>query len=285
MSEAASYLTRMARVIEDNVPLIRAEQSIQLQPIFQTMPSEEQQSVLDSESQAEQAILMTLAALNGQLEQMGEEVSDCPQEDKEADEPWYERNRSWSSTGGGSDGEAKTPEQRIEDAVGDPVLAELLIEQAKMKDANLEDVAAQLEKGLTSDEVSQLINKGDLPGNWQIIPHDNDSFSFPSFEAAPEEFKNDSLEANLYPDGEIQIAWIDRLSQLLNLRSLIEWLGDDVQSINAYVTDGFYQQYFSTDELAQKTMQRLNDMASTIGFRGTVQRDGARIRIIFNRIK
>ncbi len=149
----------MARVIEDNVPLIRAEQSIQLQPVFQSMSSNDQQSVLDAESQAQQAITMALAVLNGQLEHLGAEIGDCPQEDREAGEPWYERNISRYDAGG-SGGSAKTPEQRIEDAVGDPVLAELLIEQANMKGANLEDVAALLEHGVGIDEVDQWMENG-----------------------------------------------------------------------------------------------------------------------------
>ena len=110
MSDAAGYLSQMARAIEDNLPIIRAEQSIQLQAIFQTMPSYDQQSVLDGESQAQNAIFMALTALNSQLEQMGEEVSDCPDEDQEAGEPWYDRNinrngggwngRGWEDAGG-----------------------------------------------------------------------------------------------------------------------------------------------------------------------------------------
>ena len=50
MSEAAGHLSAMARTIEEQVPSIRAEQSIQLQPIFKSMASEEQQQVMDAES-------------------------------------------------------------------------------------------------------------------------------------------------------------------------------------------------------------------------------------------
>ena len=160
MNEAAGYLSQLARVIEDNVPLIRAEQSIQLQPVFQSMNSNDQQMVLESESQAQQTILMALSALNGQLEQLGEEIGDCPQEDKEAGEPWYERNISRSSTGGASGGGAKTPEERIEDAVGDPVIAQDLIDLAYLQGINLDEIANLLEKGIEPDTVTQLISNG-----------------------------------------------------------------------------------------------------------------------------
>ncbi|MBV9614001.1 MAG: hypothetical protein JO031_00925 [Ktedonobacteraceae bacterium] len=159
MNEAASHLSQLARVIEDNVPLIRAEQSIQLQPVFQSMNSNDQQLVLESESQAQQSILMALSALNGQLEQLGEEIGDCPQEDKEAGEPWYERNINRNDVGEGAGGE-QTPEQRIKDAVGDAVIAQELMDLAKQKNADLEDVAQLLEKGLDSNTITQLFENG-----------------------------------------------------------------------------------------------------------------------------
>ncbi len=158
MSEGASYLTMMARTIEENVPLIRAEQSIQLEPIFHSMASGEQQSILDGESQAQNAILMAIAALNSQLESLAEEVSDCPEVDREASYPGYYDNISRNDAGGGAG--AQTPEQRIENEVGDPVLAELLIEQANQSGANLEDVAALLENGAGIDQVDQWLQDG-----------------------------------------------------------------------------------------------------------------------------
>ncbi len=155
MSTSAGNMTTLAQTIESNLPTIRAEQSIQLQPIFASMPSNEQQSVLDQVSQAQNAIFMALAALNSQLEAMAEEVSDCPQVDREASSPGLYDNISRNDAGGGS--AAQTPEQRIENAVGDPVLAELLIEQANQNGANLEDVATLLEKNVGIDQVDQWI--------------------------------------------------------------------------------------------------------------------------------
>ena len=158
MSESATQMTTLAQTIESNIAMIRAGQSIQLQPIFATMPSNEQQSVLDGVSQAQNAIFMAVAALNSQLEALAEEVSDCPQVDREASSPGLYDNVSRSDAGGGS--AAQTPEQRIENAVGDPVLAELLIEQANQNGANLEDVATLLEKNVGIDQVDQWIQDG-----------------------------------------------------------------------------------------------------------------------------
>jgi hypothetical protein len=111
------------------------------------------------------------------------------------------------------------------------------------------------------------LHQDDLPSGWQrVLPEDNDPLGI---ETTLEQFDNNNgLEVNLYPDGELQIPWINRFSQLLNLRSLVNWLGDDVQIIKAYVTNGFREKYFRTDELAAETLQRLNELASTVGFKG-----------------
>ncbi|MBV9710678.1 MAG: hypothetical protein JO011_07185 [Ktedonobacteraceae bacterium] len=159
MSEAASYLTTMARTIEDNVPLIRAEQSIQLQAVFQSMSSNDQQTILDGESQAQNAILMALATLNSQLEALAEEISDCPEADRDAGDPTYYDNISRNDADGSGSG-AKAPEERIKDAIADPVVAQELIALANLQGVNLEDVANLLEKGIDPGAVAQLINDG-----------------------------------------------------------------------------------------------------------------------------
>jgi hypothetical protein len=126
--------------------------------------------------------------------------------------------------------------------------------------------------------------EGDPPGGWQRVPpEDNDPLAI---EIMPEMFDNSNgLEVNLYPDGELQIPWINRFGQLLSLRSLVNWLGDDVQMIKAYATNGFREKYFRTDELTEETMERLNTLTSIIGFEGTYERVSNMIYIIFTRIK
>jgi hypothetical protein len=96
---------------------------------------------------------------------------------------------------------------------------------------------------------------------------------------------SNGLEVNLYPNGELQIPWINRFGQLLSLRSLVNWLGDDVQTIKAYATNGLREKYFGTDEFTEETMQRLNTLASAIGFEGTYERVSNMIYIIFTRVK
>jgi hypothetical protein len=137
------------------------------------------------------------------------------------------------------------------------------------------------------------VPEGDPPHGWQRVPPYVDSRDdFPDIPAftpsasTPEAFDNENgLEVSLYPDGELQISWINRFSQLLTLRSLVNWLSDDVQTVKAYATNGFKEKYFKTEELAEETMQRLNNLASTIGFQGTYERKGTRIWIIFTKIK
>jgi|SRR5579859_8286834 len=137
------------------------------------------------------------------------------------------------------------------------------------------------------------IPEGDPPSGWQRVPpYADPQDKFPDIPAfipsasTPEVFDNENgLEASLYSDRELQIPWINRFGQLLNLRSLVNWLGNNVQTIKAYATNGFQEKYFKTDEIAEETMQRLNDLASTIGFKGTYERKNSRIWIIFTRIE
>ena len=166
MSQSALYLTQMARTIEDNLSTIRADQSVMGTPIFHSLGVDDQASVMDEMSQAQNAILMAMNALNSQLEALAEEVSDCPEVDREAGDPYYDNiNRNDAGGGGG-----KTPEQRIGDAVGDPVLAELLIELANQNGANLEDVAALLENGVGIDQMDQWLQEGvNLEGAGALI--------------------------------------------------------------------------------------------------------------------
>ena len=138
--------------------------------------------------------------------------------------------------------------------------------------------------GSVSVEGNAGLSEGDPPNGWRRVSYeDNDPLAI---ETMPELFDNDNgLETNLYPDGELQIPWIDRFGQLLNLRSLVNWLGNDVQTIKAYATDGFREKYFKTESLAEETMQRLNDLASTMSFKGTYVRVSNTIYIVFTRVK
>lgn len=131
---------------------------------------------------------------------------------------------------------------------------------------------------------------GDPPGGWERVEPDIDprgpEYQWQPSSTTPQEFvtSDGSCSAGLYPDGELEIGWITNLRQLLSIRSLVNWLGDGVQTIKGYVTDGFYEQYFSTDKLAEETMARLNQLASTMGFQGSLENIDGRFYIIFTRV-
>jgi hypothetical protein len=99
------------------------------------------------------------------------------------------------------------------------------------------------------------------------------------------------MEASFYPDtGNLQVGWMTKATQLLGLRSLVNWLGDSVQTISGSISDEFYQDFFQGNE--DNAMQRLNDMASSIGFgNGDLQLENnpmkliPRAWVIFSRIK
>jgi hypothetical protein len=56
--------------------------------------------------------------------------------------------------------DSKTPEQRIEDAIGDVAFAQNIIDMANKEDANLDDVAALLEKKVEANQIKQWLQDG-----------------------------------------------------------------------------------------------------------------------------
>jgi RHS repeat-associated protein len=95
------------------------------------------------------------------------------------------------------------------------------------------------------------------------------------------------LEATLFHDsGELQIPWMDSLSQAkANLPSLIDWLGDSVQTIKGYVTDNLGT-YFSPVSRGTALVNRvLSPALEESGFSpGTIQAEGSRLWMIFSRL-
>ncbi len=160
MSQSAGYLAQMARTIEDNLPAIRADENVMYGAVFHTLGASDQASIMGEMSQAQTTILMAISLLNSQLEALAEEISDCPEVDREAGDPTYYDNISRNDAAGDAGAGGKTPQQRIEDAVADPVVAQGLIDLANQKGINLEEVANLLEKGIEPGTVAQLINDG-----------------------------------------------------------------------------------------------------------------------------
>ncbi len=94
MSESIGYLQRLSSTIEYNLPAIRADQNIMMsQTIFSTLGTDAQASIMNEELQAQNAVFMAIAALNSQLEQLIEEVNDCPEADEEGPFPGFGDNK------------------------------------------------------------------------------------------------------------------------------------------------------------------------------------------------
>jgi len=82
----------------------------------------------------------------------------------------------------------------------------------------------------------------------------------------------------------LQIGWTDRLNFRTSLSNLTGSLGDEVQMITAYVTDGLKAQFFSTEEQRLETLYSFSRIASRMGFNlATLQEVGNRLWIVFER--
>jgi uncharacterized protein YukE len=87
---AAQHLTQFTRTIEDNLPTIRMDQQLMQGPSSHMLAPDDQSSILNGESQAQNAIIMALQALNSQLEELAYEVRDCPEEQDGNTPAWDE---------------------------------------------------------------------------------------------------------------------------------------------------------------------------------------------------
>jgi uncharacterized protein YukE len=110
LSQSAQHLTQFVQAIENNLPTIRADQSLMQGQNRHMLAPDDQASILNEESQAQNAIITALAALNSQLDALAEEVRDCPEELDEnlpgnVNDPY---NRSDSNAGGGGNDNGET---------------------------------------------------------------------------------------------------------------------------------------------------------------------------------
>ncbi len=106
MSESVGYLQQLSRTIEDNLPAIRADQNMMSQMLFSRLGADAQASLMNDEAQAQNTIFMAIAALNSQVEQLIEEVNDCPEADQEGPFPGYGDNISRNDFGVAPEGGA-----------------------------------------------------------------------------------------------------------------------------------------------------------------------------------
>ncbi len=254
LTSAAGLMTSLASTLEANAPTIRNAQSIQQNAPF--MPQTTQQEVSDVQKMVQQAVQQeqnALAVITMMVSQLADKLDEAAQE------------VGFCSTGQDEKQKGNSPFENVfysDNGDGSP----------------------------GGDDGGQGDKPADtLPDGWQIIPPevDTDHPDIPTYTPLVEMFTADNgLEVNLYPeDKELQVSWINQFRQLLSLRSLVEYLGERVQVIKAYVTDAFRAQYFATPELEAATMQRLNVMAAAIGFKGVAIHNDNIIYVIFTRIK
>lgn len=119
LSQSAQHFTQFARTIEDNLPTIRADQAVMQESASHMLGVDDQTSLLNEESQAQNAIITALAMLNSQLEMLAEEVKDCPQE-REGGAPGYggpqDVNKSESGGNEGEQGSGNPPLTNVDQA-------------------------------------------------------------------------------------------------------------------------------------------------------------------------
>ena len=101
LTESAQHLKQLTRTIEEHLPTIRADQSLMGNSAYSSLAGADQQSILNEDSQAQNAIITALNLLNAQLESLAEEVKDCPEEQQgNANEPSDNVNESKSGEKG-----------------------------------------------------------------------------------------------------------------------------------------------------------------------------------------
>jgi hypothetical protein len=90
------------------------------QAIFSSLGAGDQASIMNEESQAQNAVFMAIAALNSQLEQLIEEVNDCPEEDQEGPFPGLWDNVSRNDAGSAAEGGTTSSDAGIDLPEGSP---------------------------------------------------------------------------------------------------------------------------------------------------------------------
>ncbi len=127
---------------------------------------------------------------------------------------------------------------------------------------------------------------GTPPDGWQQLDYGPDNKAGVSdFTHINEAGK--TLEATFYHDtGELQISWMDSLSQARSyLPSLVDWLGESVQTVRGYVTDNLAT-YFSDEPHGISLINRMfSSVLEGSGFApGTTESEGGRLWLIFRRL-
>lgn len=112
LNESAQYLKQLAQTIDDQLPTIRANQAFMASAGYDNLPDQDQQSVINSESQAQNAIITALGTLNSQLETLAESVKDCPKEKQETNLGGNEPDNTNPSKGGDKGNRKDTANQQ-----------------------------------------------------------------------------------------------------------------------------------------------------------------------------
>jgi len=243
---SAGHLRQFVRILEEQLPALRADQSIQSSSVFNTLSASAQSSIQNEESQAQNSILMAIVALNSQLEQLAEEISDCPQDDQT--EPYA--------------------------GFGDTLYK---------NETN--------DGGMTSDDGNIAPESGtdlptdNLPDGWvhDDLGPDNQGVSF---------FENVDSEGNKvvvildHKNNTLVIEWMDSLDQVKEqLPELVSWLGDRVQTVKGFITDGLLGHLEENTRGLAVISRMFRSLLTREGFdQGVITVDGNRIWITYKRM-
>jgi hypothetical protein len=127
---------------------------------------------------------------------------------------------------------------------------------------------------------------GGPPDGWEKMDYGSDNKEGVSDFTHIDESGN-RLEATLYHDsGELQISWMDSLSQAKeHLPKRTDWLGDSVQTVKGYVSDHFGT-YFAPPSRGVALVNRMfSSTLNASGFApGVIQTEGSKIWLVFQRL-
>ena len=156
----------------------------------------------------------------------------------------------------------------------------------KASGSSMTDLAASDTGGETGDPGATDSNGGgDLPSGWVKEDYGSDNIPGISDFTHTDEAGN-KLEVTLYHDSrELQISWMDSLSQARDqLPGLVNWLGDSVETVKGYVTDNLAT-YFSPPSRGVTLVNRmLSSALEESGFaQGIVEVGSGRTWLIFRR--
>ncbi|HZU67117.1 MAG TPA: hypothetical protein VFA09_07550 [Ktedonobacteraceae bacterium] len=127
---------------------------------------------------------------------------------------------------------------------------------------------------------------GDPPAGWEKLDYGSDNkegvSDFTHIDAA-----GNRLEVTFYHNsGELQIAWMDSLSQVKSqLPALVDWLGGDVTTVKGYISDNFATHFSPVSRGIMLVNRMFSSVLEGSGFTpGSIEiESGGKMWIVFSR--